>query len=44
MPEILDRDSIIRYCKEDIDDPNNLTEFWRMFSLLKWLEIYQARI
>jgi asparagine synthase (glutamine-hydrolysing) len=39
LPDILNKNNILDYCKKDISQPSHLSEFWRMFSFLKWIQV-----
>lgn len=44
LPKIFNKDYIFKACLEDIEDNTQLSEFWRFFLFLKWLEVYQIKI
>ena len=44
FPDMLDKSSILDILHSEINDPVHLTELWRLFSFLKWLEVYQVRL
>lgn len=36
IPEIMDRDYLLKLCKQDFSNPSHLSEFWRVYSVVKW--------
>ncbi|MCO6499344.1 MAG: asparagine synthase (glutamine-hydrolyzing) [Vicingus serpentipes] len=43
FPQLLDKKSFIAFCEKDLKSNAHLSEFWRMYSLLKWIEIYNVQ-
>ena len=43
FPAILNKDAFLKFCKTDIKSNAHLSEFWRMYSLLKWIEVFEVK-
>jgi asparagine synthase (glutamine-hydrolysing) len=44
IPPILNKSYILDLCGQDLSNNSHLSEFWRVFSVLKWLEKYKVNI
>ncbi len=44
IPDIFDHKAVDELFKSDLDSNEHLSEFWRMYSLLRWLEIFKIRL
>lgn len=44
IPELFDKATILELCKSDLSNNAHLSEFWRMFSVLKWIERFEVNI
>jgi asparagine synthase (glutamine-hydrolysing) len=44
IPPILNKSYILDLCEQDLSDNSHLSEFWRVFSVLKWIEKYKVNI
>jgi asparagine synthase (glutamine-hydrolysing) len=44
FPKILNKQQIVNFTLTDINDSTQLSEFWRMLSFLKWVEVYKVKI
>lgn len=42
IPSILHRQSLVQLTTSEISDPTHLSEYWRMFSFLKWSERFRV--
>lgn len=44
IPSILNKSYILELCQKDISSNAHLSEFWRMYSVLKWIEHFKVNI
>ena len=42
LPDLLNKEYILKSTKEELKNPSHLSEFWRMFSFLKWVEAFKV--
>ena len=42
MPDFLDKDYVLKLNNADINDSSHLSEFWKIVSFLKWVEIFKV--
>ena len=43
FPDILDKNAFLRFCETDLKSNAHLSEFWRMYSLLKWINVFNVK-
>lgn len=44
FPELLDKNAFLRFCETDLKSNVHLSEFWRMYSLLKWIAVFNVKV
>ncbi len=44
VPELMDKNYLLELSKKDLNSNAHLSEFWRVYSLLKWMEVFQVTI
>lgn len=43
IPDFINREYLITLCAKEISNATHLSEFWRMISFLKWVQVYKVR-
>ena len=44
IPELFDRQFVVKMSQQNISDSSHLSEFWRFYSILKWMEVFQVKL
>lgn len=44
LPSFIKREMLLKLCSDDLDSNAHLSEFWRIFTFLKWIEVFNVKI
>ena len=44
LPALIDKSHILALCDRDLTENAHLSEFWRLFSVLKWMERFKVKV
>jgi asparagine synthase (glutamine-hydrolysing) len=43
MPSLMNREYVLQLCDKDLSNPSHLSEFWRVYSVVKWYNIFNLK-
>jgi hypothetical protein len=41
-PDFINKDSLLKACRADLNQPTHIAEFWKMIVILKWAETFKV--
>jgi len=43
IPSLIDRNYILKLCNQDFSNASHLSEFWRVYSVIKWYNVFELK-